>query len=59
MYVAFNPSNFTDYGFAPMGANRIVGAVVVCGIFYAFYGFGMIATFGSEIKIHKEISQSL
>ncbi|AXA33458.1 APC family permease [Francisella adeliensis] len=50
MYVAFNPSNFTDYGFAPMGANRIVGAVVVCGIFYAFYGFGMIATFGSEIK---------
>ncbi len=50
MYVAFNPSNFNDYGFAPMGANRILGAVVVCGIFYAFYGFGMIATFGSEIK---------
>jgi amino acid transporter len=50
MYVAFNPNNFTEYGFAPMGYNRIVGAIVVCGIFYAFYGFGMVATFGSEIK---------
>ena len=50
IYTAFNPSNFTNYGFAPMGYGKVASAVVVCGIFYAFYGFGMIATFGSEIE---------
>ncbi|APC96746.1 APC family permease [Francisella frigiditurris] len=50
IWTSFNPDNFTKYGFAPMGYDKVVGAVVVCGIFYAFYGFGMVATFGSEIK---------
>jgi amino acid transporter len=50
MVAAFHPENFYSQGFAPRGIEHSFGAVVECGIFYAFYGFAMVAIFGSELK---------
>lgn len=49
---SFTPSNFTAYRhtFTPYGIGPAFGAVVTAGIFYAFYGFGMIAVYGAELK---------
>ncbi|MDC0535534.1 APC family permease [Francisellaceae bacterium] len=46
----FHTSNFSSQGFAPNGFGKAITAVVDSGIFYAFYGFGMIAIFSSELK---------
>ncbi len=54
MVVAFHPSNFTAHGFAPYGYSHVFSAVVTCGIFYAFYGFTMIAMYSSELKNPKK-----
>jgi len=47
---SFHPENFSSQGFAPYGYERIFSGVVVCGIFYAFYGFAMIAMYSRELK---------
>ncbi len=49
---SFHASNFTAYhqSFVPYGWGSVFSAVVTCGIFYSFYGFGAIATFCAEIK---------
>lgn len=54
MAASFNSSNFTSQGFAPYGYGRVFSAVVVCGIFYAFYGFSMIAMYCSELDNPKK-----
>lgn len=50
MIVSFNPGNLSIQGFAPYGYSRIFSAIVVCGIFYAFYGFSMIAMYSAELS---------
>lgn len=52
LYTSYNPHNFVAYygSFNPYGYHAVFSAVVTCGIFYSFYGFGTIATFCSEIK---------
>lgn len=52
LYTSFNTHNFVAYhdSFNPYGYGAVFSAVVTCGIFYSFYGFGTIATFCSEIK---------
>ncbi|MCP4476311.1 MAG: APC family permease [Gammaproteobacteria bacterium] len=52
LFSAFHKANFTAYhhSFAPYGVGHAFSAVITCGIFYAFYGFSSIATFGSELK---------
>lgn len=52
LYTSFNAHNFVAYhdSFNPYGYGAVFSAVVTCGIFYSFYGFGTIATFCSEIK---------
>ncbi len=49
---SFHAANFTAYhnSFAPYGVSKAFSAIVVCGIFYAFYGFGTIASFNTELK---------
>ena len=60
MAAAFHPENFSSQGFAPQGIDHSFSAVVECGIFYAFYGFAMVAIFGSELKNpEKNIPRSL
>lgn len=54
MAASFNPGNFTSQGFAPYGLGRVFSAVVVCGIFYAFYGFSMVAMYCSELENPKK-----
>ncbi|WP_235641700.1 APC family permease [Francisella tularensis] len=51
-YTSYNSHNFVAYhnSFNPYGYGAVFSAVVTCGIFYSFYGFGTIATFCSEIK---------
>ena len=53
---AFHTSNFTSYKHtvAPYGVGAALGAVVNAGVFYAFYGFSMIAVFGAELKNPKK-----
>ncbi|MCF6777039.1 APC family permease [Thiotrichales bacterium 19X7-9] len=49
----FHMSNFALSGFHQSMGSMIGGAittVVTGGIFYSFYGFGMIAIFGAELK---------
>ena len=50
MVASFHPSNFVSQGFAPYGYKPIFNGVVVCGIFYTFYGFSMVAMYGKELK---------
>ena len=50
MVGAFHPSNFVSQGFAPYGAEHIFSGVVVCGIFYTFFGFSLVAMYGAELK---------
>ncbi|WP_367607453.1 APC family permease [Legionella sp. W05-934-2] len=50
MSISFNTSNFTSQGVAPYGYGRVFSGVIVCGIFYAFYGFSMVAMFSSELE---------
>lgn len=52
MVAAFHPHNFTAYHhtIAPYGVGSAFTAVITCGIFYSFYGFSSIATFGAELK---------
>lgn len=49
---SFHSENFTAYhdSIAPYGIHRAFTAVVVSGIFYAFYGFGMISVYGAELR---------
>lgn len=49
---SFHSQNFTAYHdtFMPYGIGHVFSAIVVSGIFYAFYGFGMVAMFGAELK---------
>lgn len=51
-YAAFHSSNFTAYKdtIAPYGYDKMLTAVVTCGIFYSFYGFSMITVFTKELK---------
>lgn len=51
IYASYNPSNFTSYQgtIAPYGYDKIFTAVVTCGIFYSFYGFGPVALFSREL----------
>jgi len=50
MLASFHPSNFVSQGFAPFGTKHILSGVVVCGIFYTFYGFSLVAMYGKELK---------
>jgi amino acid transporter len=50
MSASFHPSNFTSQGFIPYGSERIVSGVIVCGIFYTFYGFSLVAMYGAELE---------
>ncbi|MCX7117179.1 MAG: APC family permease [Legionellales bacterium] len=50
MCSSFHPSNFVSQGFAPYGIKPIFSGVVVCGIFYTFYGFSLVAMFGRELE---------
>ena len=54
--VAFHPSNFTSYAHSiePYGIGSAFSAVVNSGIFYAYYGFSMVAVFGAELKNPKK-----
>ncbi len=54
MAASFNGDNFSSQGFAPYGYEKVFSAVVVCGIFYAFYGFSMIAMYSSELENPKK-----
>lgn len=49
---SFHSANFTAYknSFAPYGVGKAFSSIVSCGIFYSFYGFGMITLFANEIK---------
>ena len=47
---SFHPSNFVSHGFASYGTSRVFSGVIVCGIFYAFYGFSLVAMYGAELK---------
>jgi amino acid transporter len=48
MITAFHTSNFA---MSPdIKTTRILSAVVVCGIFYAFYGFAMVAMYSTELE---------
>lgn len=51
IYASYNPNNFTEYhlSVAPYGYSKIFTAVVSCGIFYSFYGFGPVALFSREL----------
>lgn len=51
IYASYNPGNFTSYQgtIAPYGYMKIFTAVVSCGIFYSFYGFGPVALFSREL----------
>ena len=60
MAAAFHGNNFTVHGFAPYGLDRSFSAVVVTGIFYAYYGFSMVAIFSTELREpHKNIPRAL
>lgn len=50
MVSSFHPSNFVSQGFAPFGTRHIFSGVVVCGIFYTFYGFSLVAMYGKDLK---------
>ncbi len=50
MAASFHPSNFVSQGFAPYGYRHILNGVVVCGIFYTFYGFSLVAMYGKDLK---------
>jgi amino acid transporter len=50
MAASFHPVNFTSQGFMPYGYSRIFSGVIVCGIFYTFYGFSLVAMYGAELK---------
>lgn len=47
---SYHGGNFTSHGVAPFGYGHVVSAVVTCGIFYAFFGFSMVAMYSSEMK---------
>lgn len=55
-YLGFKSENFTAYQntYIPYGADKIFSAITVCGIFYAFYGFGNISSFSQELKNPKK-----
>ena len=60
MVTSFNGSNFISQGFAPQGYGKVFSAVVVCGIFYAFFGFSMVALYSTELeKPKKNIPRAL
>ncbi len=50
-YASWHPENFTSYQntIAPYGYNKMITAVVTCGIFYSFYGFNTITFFSKEL----------
>lgn len=52
IYASYHPDNFTAYQgtIAPYGYTKIFTAVVGCGIFYSFYGFGPVALFSRELQ---------
>lgn len=52
LIAAFHAGNFTAYEgkVVPYGFGSIFGAIVSCGIFYAFYGFQMAVSFAAEIE---------
>lgn len=54
MTASFYPSNFTSQGFASYGDSHIFSGVIVCGIFYAFYGFSLVAMYGAELENPKK-----
>ncbi len=57
---SFHPKNITNHGFAPFGVSHIFSGVIDAGIFYAFYGFSMVAMFASELeKPKKNIPRAL
>ncbi len=47
---SFHVSNFFSQGFMPYGAKTIFSGVVVCGIFYTFYGFSLVAMYGPDLE---------
>ncbi len=49
---AFHPGNFTaqQHEILPFGASSVFGAVMACGIVYAFNGFQSITSFCAEAK---------
>jgi len=51
---SFHLSNFTVLKFAPYGYEPIFSGIVVCGIFYAFYGFSLVAMYGQSLKNPKK-----
>jgi amino acid transporter len=53
---SFHSANFTAYHhtLVPYGHDKIFSAIIVSGIFYAFYGFGTITSFSSELKNPKK-----
>ena len=55
-YLGFKSENFTAYQntYIPYGMSKIFSAITVCGIFYAFYGFGNISSFSHELKNPKK-----
>ena len=55
-YLGFTSKNFTAYQntYIPYGTGKIFSAITVCGIFYAFYGFGNISSFSNELKNPKK-----
>ena len=50
-WASWNPGNFTAYHdtIAPYGYNKMISAIVTCGIFYSFYGFNTITFFSKEL----------
>jgi amino acid transporter len=59
IFVSFHPINFTNFvanngTSSTYGVGSIFKAVVSSGIFYAFYGFSMIAVFAKELDNPKK-----
>lgn len=50
MTTSFHLSNFVSQGFVPFGGKPIFSGVIVCGIFYTFYGFSLVAMYGKDLK---------
>ena len=59
IFASFHPINFTNFvanssSSSSFGAGSVLKAVVSSGIFYAFYGFSMIAVFAKELENPKK-----
>ncbi len=56
MAASFHPHNFVDYRgtIIPYGVGTVFAAVTNSGVFYAFFGYSLIAIFAKEIKNPKK-----